>query len=127
MPIVLCRVDDRLVHGQVAAALVEAVEQISGITGALTPVSNTDCDRGSLEQKIEAAIDDHPAVIFVDLASGSCLFAALHRLKVHPDVRVVTGVNLAMLLDFVFHRDQTAEAAAGRAREVGERAIRVPA
>lgn len=114
-------------HGAVAIALVDAVEQISGITGALTAVSNTDCDRGTLEQKIETAIDGHAAVIFVDLASGSCLFAALHRLKVHPDVRVVTGVNLAMLLDFVFHREQTAEAAAVRAREVGERAIRIPA
>jgi mannose/fructose-specific phosphotransferase system component IIA len=114
-------------HGEVATALVHAVEQISGITGALAAVSNTDCDRGTLEQKIEAAIDGHPAVIFVDLASGSCLFAALHRLKVHPDARVVTGVNLAMLLDFVFHREQTAEAAAARAREVGERAIRIPA
>lgn len=114
-------------HGKVAEALVHAVEEISGVSGVLTPVSNADCDRGSLEQRIEQAIDGHPAVIFVDLASGSCLFAALHRLKVHPDVRVVTGVNLAMLLDFVFHRDQTAEAAAARAREVGEHAIRVPA
>lgn len=114
-------------HGRLAEALVHAVEEISGISGALTPVSNADCDRGSLEQKIETAIDGHPAVIFVDLASGSCLFAALHRLKVHPDVRVVTGVNLAMLLDFVFHREQSAETAAARAREVGERAIRVPA
>lgn len=114
-------------HGQVAAALVHAVQEISGIADALTAVSNTDCDRGTLEQKIEAAIDGHPAVIFVDLASGSCLFAALHRLKVHPDVRVVTGVNLAMLLDFVYHREQSPHAAAERAREVGERAIRVPA
>jgi mannose/fructose-specific phosphotransferase system component IIA len=114
-------------HGSVAEALVQAVEQISGVTGALLPVSNADCDRGSLEEKIEAAIDGHPALIFVDLAAGSCLFAALHRLKVHPDARVVTGVNLAMLLDFVFHRDQSAEAAAERARQVGEQAIRVPA
>lgn len=114
-------------HGRVAEALVHAVEEISGVAGALVPVSNADCDRGSLEEKIEAAIGGHPAIVFVDLASGSCLFAALHRLRMHPDARVVTGVNLAMLLDFVFHRDQTAEAAAARAREVGERAIRVPA
>lgn len=114
-------------HGEIASALVRAVEEISGITGALTPVSNADCDRGSLEARIETAIGGHPALIFVDLAAGSCLFAALHRLKVHPDVRVVTGVNLAMLLDFVYHRDRSAPDAAARAREVGEQAIRVPA
>jgi mannose/fructose-specific phosphotransferase system component IIA len=64
-------------------------------------------------------------VVFVDMASGSCLFAVLRRLRERPDVSVVTGVNLAMLLDFVFHRDITPGAAAARAVEIGEKAIRV--
>ena len=34
---------------------------------------------------------------------GSCLFAVLKRLRALPGVKVVTGVNLAMLVDFVFH------------------------
>jgi hypothetical protein len=36
-------------------------------------------------------------------------------------------VNLAMLLDFVFHRDLLPAAAAARAVEAGTRAIRTPA
>jgi len=40
---------------------------------------------------------------------------------------VVTGVNLAMLLDFVFHRDIAPEAAAQRAVDAGAKAIRVTA
>jgi len=36
-------------------------------------------------------------------------------------------VNLAMLLDFVFHRDLTPLAAAQRAADAGSRAIRTPA
>jgi mannose/fructose-specific phosphotransferase system component IIA len=60
------------------------------------------------------------------MASGSCLIAALAQLRTRPDVKVVTGVNLAMLVDFVFHLSQTADAAAARAASTGERAIKVP-
>ncbi|MGH7535589.1 MAG: hypothetical protein ACREMG_08380, partial [Gemmatimonadales bacterium] len=62
----------------------------------------------------------------VDLASGSCLFAVLSRLRETPEVKVVTGVNLAMLVDFVFHRTLDVEGAAARAAAAGEKAIRVP-
>jgi mannose/fructose-specific phosphotransferase system component IIA len=113
-------------HGSVAEALVRAVESISGITGALRAVSNTDCDRGKLEERIHEAIGGGPAVLFVDLPSGSCLFAALSRFKNEPDVQVVTGVNLAMLVDFVFHREATPAAAAERAAAAGTKAIKVP-
>lgn len=113
-------------HGRLAAALVDAAEQISGVRGVLVPVSNIDCDRGALEQRILAAVDGRPTVVFVDLASGSCLIAALAQLRGAPGVRVVTGVNLAMLVDFVFHVDLPPDAAAARAVAAGERAIRVP-
>lgn len=112
-------------HGDLARALVAAVEEISGVRGVLTAVSNTGCDRGQLEDRIIAAVGDRPAVVFVDMASGSCLFAALRRLRDRPTVRVVTGVNLAMLLDFVFHRDVDAEVAAARAVETGGKALGV--
>lgn len=114
-------------HGPLASALVAAVEQISGVRGALVPVSNDGCDRGSLEARIDAAVGAGPALVFVDMASGSCLFATLRKLRARDDVGVVTGVNLAMLLDFVFNRDVRAAAAAARAVEVGERAIGVTA
>ena len=113
-------------HGKLAGALVEAAESISGVTGALVPVSNTDCDRNLLEQRVAEAVDGRPAVVFVDLASGSCLFAVLKRLRALEGVKVVTGVNLAMLVDFVFHRDLAPDAAAERVAAAGAKAIRIP-
>jgi mannose/fructose-specific phosphotransferase system component IIA len=113
-------------HGALAKALVDAAESISGITGVLVPVSNSGCDRESLEDRVAEAVGDKPSVVFVDLASGSCLFAVLKRLRAMPAVRVVTGVNLAMLVDFVFQVSLTPEAAAERAIATGSKAIRTP-
>jgi len=113
-------------HGALAGALVHAAEQISGLGGALVPVSNTGCDRDTLEDRVFAAVDGHPAVVFVDLASGSCLFAVLKRLRSEQLVKVVTGVNLAMLVDFVFHRSLSPAEAASRAAAAGEKSIRIP-
>jgi mannose/fructose-specific phosphotransferase system component IIA len=113
-------------HGKLAGALVEAAESISGVTGALVPVTNTDCDRDALEERVVAALEGGPAVVFVDLASGSCLFAVLKRLRTTEGVKAVTGVNLAMLVDFVFHRSLSPDEAAARAAAAGTRAIRVP-
>lgn len=112
-------------HGDLARAMVAAVEEISGVRGALVAVSNTGCDRGQLEQRIVDAVGERPAVVFVDMASGSCLFAAIRRLRDQPAVRVVTGVNIAMLLDFIFHRDLDAAQAAARAVETGAKALGV--
>jgi mannose/fructose-specific phosphotransferase system component IIA len=113
-------------HGGLAKALVEAAESISGVTGVLLPVSNSGCDRDSLEKRVVEAVDGRPSVVFVDLASGSCLFAVLKRMRSLPGVKVVTGVNLAMLVDFVFHVSLTPEAAAERAIAAGTKAIRLP-
>jgi mannose/fructose-specific phosphotransferase system component IIA len=109
-----------------ANALVQAAEQISGVDAALVPVSNSGCDRETLEERVLAAVDSHPAVVFVDLASGSCLFAVLKRLRARSSVKVVTGVNLAMLVDFVFHRSLSPEAAASHAAAAGQASIKLP-
>jgi mannose/fructose-specific phosphotransferase system component IIA len=113
-------------HGPLATALVDAAEQISGLKGVLVPVTNSGCDRDTLEERVIRAVNGHPAVVFVDLASGSCSFAVLKRLRGEPSVRVVTGVNLAMLVDFVFHRTLSPQEAATRAVSAGEKSIRIP-
>ena len=114
-------------HAAIAQALKSAVATITGVEDALIPVSNDGCDSGALSERLAAAIGGKPAVLFVDLPGGSCLTSAIRLAKGKTDVAVVTGVNLAMLLDFVFHRDVPASEAARRAGEAGSKAIRTPA
>jgi mannose/fructose-specific phosphotransferase system component IIA len=112
-------------HAGVAGALVEAVARITGLGDGLVAVSNEGCDRGALEERLAAAVGQAPAVVFVDLPSGSCLLASARFLRSRPGVAVVAGVNLPMLLDFVYHRDATPDAAAARAVATGARALKV--
>jgi mannose/fructose-specific phosphotransferase system component IIA len=114
-------------HAAVAQALVAAVKVITGIDDALTPVSNEGCGSEALAERLRDAVGEGPAVLFVDLPGGSCMTSSTRYAKQHADIAVVTGVNLAMLLDFVFHRDVTPAEAARRAVDAGAKAIRVTA
>jgi len=114
-------------HAAIAQALVSAVTVITGIDGALVPISNEGCDNDALGERLRQAVGERPAVLFVDLPGGSCLTNSIRYAKQHADIAVVTGVNLAMLLDFVFHRDVPPAEAARRAVDAGAKAIRVTA
>jgi mannose/fructose-specific phosphotransferase system component IIA len=114
-------------HAGLAEALVEAVRTITGVSDALVPVSNEGCDQPALQERIAQAMGSAPAVLFIDLPGGSCLTSAVrYARRGGPEVAVVTGVNLAMLLDFVFHREIPPAEAARRAAEAGGKAIRLP-
>lgn len=111
-------------HADLAEALVTAVTAISGVADALRAVSNEGCDPAALAVRIEAAVGAGPVILFVDLPGGSCLTSAVRLARGRTGAAVVTGVNLAMLLDFVFHRELTPAEAAQRAVEAGGRAIK---
>jgi len=110
-------------HGGVAQALVGAAEEISGVRGSLVAVSNSGLGREQLEQTVVEAVGDRPAILFVDLPSGSCHFAAMRRLAQRSDLRVVTGVNLVMLLEFLFHLNESPAEVARRVAQAGTRGI----
>jgi mannose/fructose-specific phosphotransferase system component IIA len=111
-------------HGALAAALVGEAERISGERGVLTAVSNEGCGREEIEARVADAVGDGEAVLFVDMPCGSCFLAAMKQARTRPGIRVVTGVNLPMLLDFVHHRALPPADGAARAAGKGTDAIR---
>lgn len=94
-----------LAHADLAESLVRTVEQISGVEDALLPISNQGLRPEDLHARLESATRRRPCIVFVDLSSGSCAFAGRMIARDSADIAVLTGTNLPMLLDFVFHRD----------------------
>ncbi len=91
-------------HGRLAEGLLDAVEGITGSREGIVPVDNEGLTPEALEARLDELAGAGPAVIFVDLPSGSCAFAA-RRLKLQRGpTAVICGVNLPLLLDFIFHR-----------------------
>jgi mannose/fructose-specific phosphotransferase system component IIA len=95
-----------LAHAALGAGLAGAVRQIAGVDEeALQPLSNEGRGPEGILAAVNAAAGDSPVVVFTDLSSGSCAFAARKLGISRPHTGVVCGVNLAVLLDFAFHRD----------------------
>ncbi len=93
-------------HGTMAEGLVDAVRRIAGgAADALTPISNEGRTPQDLQEELKRLARRGPVVVFADLQSGSCGMAAFSCCREERDRAVVCGVNLPILLDFVFHRD----------------------
>jgi PTS system N-acetylgalactosamine-specific IIA component len=111
-------------HGEFAAGLVSAVEQITGRGDQFLPLAIT----GLGAEDIERLLRDRMTamgirVVFTDLQAGSCTMAARRVLRAMPDAIVVCGTNLPLLLDFVFNDRATPAEAARHAAERGRAAI----
>ena len=93
-------------HGAMAEGLVDAVRRIAGgAADALSPLSNEGMSPLDLKDALDRLAGDGPTIVFADLMSGSCGMAALVSARASSARTVVCGVNLPILLDFVFHRD----------------------
>jgi len=111
-------------HGDFAAGLVSAVGQITGRGDAFETLSNRDMSAVDVERAMRERVDEQALeVIFTDLPAGSCTMAARRLQRERPAVVLVTGTNLATLLDFVFHTDVPAVEAAQHAAEKGRASL----
>ena len=111
-----------IAHGGMADGLVDAVRRIAGDSAdALVPISNEGLSPDDLRAAIDRTAGGRSALVFVDLQAGSCCMAALASCRDCSDRVVLTGVNLPMLLDFVFSRthpfDELVERLVERSRE----------
>ena len=113
-------------HGEFAAGLVSAVQQITGRGDQLIPVSVHHLGVEDIEELLRARmVETGVRVIFTDLQAGSCTMASRRILRGMHDAVLVAGANLPTLLDFVFAEDRSAPEAARHAAERGRASISV--
>lgn len=111
-------------HGSFAEGLLSAVEQITGRSDVFVGVTNRDLSARDVEQRLREVVASSGAtVIFTDLPAGSCTMAARRLQREQPGLAVVTGVNLATLLDFAFQDGEGNASAVEHAAEKGRAAL----
>ncbi len=111
-------------HGGMAQGLVDAVRHIAGAAAdELVAVSNDGKGPAQLIEELNEIAGHDPVIVFTDLRSGSCGVAAAYACRDRERSAVLCGVNLPMLLDFVFHRDEPLPELVDRLVEKGRKAI----
>ncbi|MFC1606896.1 PTS sugar transporter subunit IIA [Candidatus Latescibacterota bacterium] len=94
-------------HSEFGSAVLQAIQAISGSTEDIYTISNIGLSTDDIIDKIRSICQPEcqdGLLIFVDLFGGSCWRAA--KKAAVPNSRIVTGLNLPMLLSFVSKRSE---------------------
>jgi len=115
-------------HADLAAALVRAAERVVGPIEDVTLLSNEGLSRDDLEEAIEGNVQGwaRGGLILTDFWGGSCHTCGATAARRHGEVVIVTGINLPLLLDYLYNRDRlTPPELAERLQTKGRDSIRV--
>jgi mannose/fructose-specific phosphotransferase system component IIA len=102
-----------LTHGPIGDAIIEAVRGIMGMENGLHPLSVTNMSVAEITQRLLSLINapeekTDGVVILASLKGGSCWNVAVSVAKDHPHVKVISGLNLPMVLTFMTKRESYA-------------------
>lgn len=88
------------------------------------PLSNQGLSGDDIESRLNRVSSESGVkVFFTDLPGGSATLAVRRLMRQNPDLVLVTGANLATLLEFVFQAETDPVAAAKTAVEKGRAAM----
>ncbi|HOT96263.1 MAG TPA: hypothetical protein PLG50_06690 [bacterium] len=118
-----------LTHGPIGEALIEAVRGIMGLDEGLHALSVTDMSITEIASRLEAMVSgpdekQDGVIIMASLRGGSCWNVAVGTGSGRSNVRIVSGVNLPMVLSFITKRqDLSLDALAEEVEQDGQRGI----
>ncbi|MFQ6103136.1 MAG: PTS sugar transporter subunit IIA [Candidatus Glassbacteria bacterium] len=116
-------------HENLSQSIVEALEKITGESRDIIPISSKGISPRQLEEEIISAIgalkNNEGIILFTDLYGGSCSHICHRVQRENPDVIIITGVNLPLLIDFVFQRSKPAREIVDRLVQKGRAGIKL--
>ncbi|HET6638848.1 MAG TPA: hypothetical protein VFH82_08720 [Gemmatimonadota bacterium] len=116
-------------HGRLADGLISALSRVAGEQDSVWALSNEGLSGADLEAKITALIEDRcagrDAYLLSDMEGGSCGQACGRLLAKGTVKAVLYGVNLPLLVEFVFLREESFDRFVTAAVEKGRRALGV--
>jgi mannose/fructose-specific phosphotransferase system component IIA len=99
-------------HGNLAEEFLATAKSIYGEFSDICPVSNAQMSPQALTEELDSLVasalsgNSDGVLILTDFFGGSCSHACLSMEQKHDRVRMVTGVNLPMLLAFLYRRGE---------------------
>ncbi len=118
-------------HGRLADGLLSALSRVAGEQDSLWALSNEGLTGADLEARITSILTDRcagrDAYLLSDMEGGSCGQACRRLLAKGTVKAILYGVNLPLLVEFVFLQDESFERFVTTAVEKGRRALGVHA
>lgn len=115
-------------HGYYAEELQRSAQMIVGQIDGLTAVSMLESDGlDGTKKKLRIALDEAGAdvVIATDLMSGTPCNVAVQAMYERPGVRVLTGLNLPMAIEYAVSDLESADEMASLLQNVGAAAVKL--
>ena len=95
-----------LTHGELGKALMNAVVNMLGPQSDADVLTNEGLSLEQIINAVESRLNDTPCLLFVDHCGGSPFVACKTLSARYPHHRLITGVNLPMLLSFFTKRSR---------------------
>ncbi len=97
-----------VMHADLAAALLRAAERLAGPIEDVAVLSNEGLSRDALEREIDRRVSGwaQGGIVFTDVWGGSCHQCGASAARGRGEVVVVTGLNLPILIDYLYNRDK---------------------
>lgn len=96
-------------HGNLSHELLETAKTVYGTFSHCYAISNSSKTAETLIDEMEnilLASRKQRMVVFVDFYGGSCGYACLKFQQHHPEIPIISGVNLPIILAFLNKRDE---------------------